>query len=405
MTRPNVFPRFATSPPDPLNIQEPPEAKKDSGWLLGEKPPFEFFNWMQRLNNEWLQYQDTLQRFAPHQASVPDMTVVVDAGTIWDGETLIEPGQQTTSVIVAPATNDRIDRVVMSAVDGVVSVIAGSESATPEPPDLPAGGMPIAQVRLSPGMTEITNDRITDERTQLQFSSPWMANNLSAGIDPTANNDGTQGYRSRSLWFNTISGETFRCIDPATGAAIWVKTSLTIDELGTMATQNANGVGITGGTISNTVIDASNTITPVIARYKSSDTSRASTNTRTADPHLSGMQLTDGTYLMEASLIARSTSATPDLSLRFYAPGGVTSTRGYVYSVDSTGISSTVGNALMINGSRSISLNASQYLNLIWKGFLTVSGAATIDLEWAQLISDPSATTLHEGSYVKFTRI
>ena len=62
--------------------------------------------------------------------------------------------------------------------------------------------------------------------------------NLSASTDPGATDDGSLGYSAGSTWFNVSSGEIFRCLDAAEGAAVWAKTSLTLDELGSMATVN-----------------------------------------------------------------------------------------------------------------------------------------------------------------------
>lgn len=62
--------------------------------------------------------------------------------------------------------------------------------------------------------------------------------NLSASTDPGATDDASLGYSAGSTWFNVSSGEIFRCLDDAEGAAVWAKTSLTLDELGSMATVN-----------------------------------------------------------------------------------------------------------------------------------------------------------------------
>lgn len=43
--------------------------------------------------------------------------------------------------------------------------------------------------------------------------------------DPTVNDDGTRGFSENSLWTNTTTDESFICVDPAAGAAIW--TSIT----------------------------------------------------------------------------------------------------------------------------------------------------------------------------------
>lgn len=49
-------------------------------------------------------------------------------------------------------------------------------------------------------------------------------NNLTAGTDPGAANDGTQGYGVGSVWFNTATGVTWRCRNAAAGAAQWVSS-------------------------------------------------------------------------------------------------------------------------------------------------------------------------------------
>lgn len=78
---------------------------------------------------------------------------------------------------------------------------------------------------------------------------------LDATVAPTVNNDGVdtaglgQTFQADSTWYDTSANEAYKCLDASTGAAVWVKTSLTIDELGTMATQAASAVAITGGTV------------------------------------------------------------------------------------------------------------------------------------------------------------
>ncbi len=106
--------------------------------------------------------------FAPHEQDVgspqPDMTLRLEAGAIFDGGTLTEVAAQDTAVITAPSVNPRIDRVVIDRGTGAVSVVTGTEAASPTPPAVPAGKVPVAQVALTTGSTEITNSDITDER-------------------------------------------------------------------------------------------------------------------------------------------------------------------------------------------------------------------------------------------------
>jgi hypothetical protein len=102
--------------------------------------------------------------FAPHAQDTPNMTVRLEAGAILSGVTLTEVAAQNTATITAPSTHPRIDRVVIDRSTGAVSVVEGDEAASPEPPAIPSGKLPVAQVLLATDTTAITNADITDER-------------------------------------------------------------------------------------------------------------------------------------------------------------------------------------------------------------------------------------------------
>lgn len=120
--------------------------------------------------------------FAPHEAASPNMTIVVDAGKIWDGATYTSKSQQATGTITAPSTNPRIDRVVIST-SGTVSVITGSEAASPVAPAITSGTMPVCQVLLQTSTTQITNSMITDERPLLQIDPAFLGSGaLASGV-------------------------------------------------------------------------------------------------------------------------------------------------------------------------------------------------------------------------------
>ncbi|MDP5277996.1 hypothetical protein Q9Q95_03595 [Sphingomonas sp. DG1-23] len=102
--------------------------------------------------------------FAPHSSDPLSLAVVVDPGHLMVGGTLIETDAQLVDDFTPPVTDPRIDRIVISLASGVASVLPGAEDPTPVPPALEAGFAPVAQVRLTPDVTAITNDRITDER-------------------------------------------------------------------------------------------------------------------------------------------------------------------------------------------------------------------------------------------------
>ena len=102
--------------------------------------------------------------FAPHEQSSPNMTVRLEAGVVSGSAAPVEVAAQSTGTITAPTTNPRIDRVVIDAMTGVVSVITGTAAASPVAPDIPSGKLPVCQVLLATSTTVITNSLITDER-------------------------------------------------------------------------------------------------------------------------------------------------------------------------------------------------------------------------------------------------
>jgi len=105
-----------------------------------------------------------VDNFAPRQSTTPAMTVTLDAGALYNGQILTEVATQTTGTITAPATNPRIDRVVINKTTGAVSVIIGTPAGSPVAPALTADVFPVAQVLLQTSSVTIVNSMITDER-------------------------------------------------------------------------------------------------------------------------------------------------------------------------------------------------------------------------------------------------
>jgi len=97
---------------------------------------------------------------------------------------------------------------------------------------------------------ELVTIRYNGTSWQVAFAT-YVKNNFSATVDPTTTNDSSQGYALNSTWVNTTTSEVFRCIDATVNAAVWIKTSLTIDELGAVAVEDVVPVS-KGGTGSTT---------------------------------------------------------------------------------------------------------------------------------------------------------
>ena len=104
--------------------------------------------------------------FQGHEESTPAMTVRLEAGVLWDGpgNDPVALAAQSCTTITAPVTNPRIDRIVVDKTTGAVSIIAGSEAASPVPTAVTTGKIPICYVTLATSTTSIINTLITDER-------------------------------------------------------------------------------------------------------------------------------------------------------------------------------------------------------------------------------------------------
>jgi hypothetical protein len=159
-------------------------------------------------------------QFAPHQQVSANMTVVVDAGSVLNGTALTSKSQQSTGVIAAPASNPRIDRVVIDTANGTVSVITGTENATPVAPALTTGKAPVAQVLLQTTSNSITNSMIVDERnfynnTVLNATTATNTTNASGQIpfpsaqnpsaDPNTLDDYEEGTWVPTITFGSLS--------------------------------------------------------------------------------------------------------------------------------------------------------------------------------------------------------
>ncbi len=115
------------------------------------------------LDNAAAVFKRVAASFHIQAQDVPDMTVRCLGGALWVGTLLeVSPGNSTT--IVAPVTNNRIDRIVLDRLTGVITVVTGTEGAIPVSPAIPANKRPLARIHLSPGQTEIVNADIADER-------------------------------------------------------------------------------------------------------------------------------------------------------------------------------------------------------------------------------------------------
>lgn len=116
----------------------------------------------------------TGDEFAPSQQSVPDMTIQLVAGQIFNivSKALVVVAAQNTSGITAPSSNPRKDIVFIDRLTGVIGVQTGSEGASPSDPTIADNKLPVARITLATSTTEITDSLIDDIRELNELGSP-----------------------------------------------------------------------------------------------------------------------------------------------------------------------------------------------------------------------------------------
>lgn len=88
------------------------------------------------------------------QQDTPDLTLQVSAGNVWFGSSLVEYAGGNSPSFTAPASNPRIDVLSLNSAGTLVRT-AGSESASPAMPAVPAGNIPIYSVYNRVGQTSV----------------------------------------------------------------------------------------------------------------------------------------------------------------------------------------------------------------------------------------------------------
>lgn len=125
--------------------------------------------------------------FAPHEQTIPDMTVRIDAGHIPKAGTLAtEVAAQNTATITAPSTNPRKDIIYIDATTGIVGIATGTENASPVDPSLPQGKVAIARINITTSTAAIANSILDDIRTLLSSGSTPITEQFADSIDYTS---------------------------------------------------------------------------------------------------------------------------------------------------------------------------------------------------------------------------
>lgn len=144
-------------------------------------------------------------------------------------------------------------------------------------------------------------------------------------------------------------------------------------------------------------------------KYKTALTSRNSTTTVSADPHLTGFSVEAGVYYqIEGFLVIDSASAVPDFDFYFSSNQTLQIDNLVANYADEAG-SSTEGVATnsITSTELTIPITATDAEHVILKGVFLghASNDATVSFQWAQNTSNATDVTLNAGSWVTLTKL
>ncbi|WP_051766108.1 hypothetical protein [Streptomyces sp. NRRL F-5135] len=145
----------------------------------------------------------------------------------------------------------------------------------------------------------------------------------------------------------------------------------------------------------------------VFAR-KTANTTRASTATTSADPHLVLPVAASATYEISGMLVYNSTGLTGDLKLGITGPSGATGWWGtYAPSISATAEPSTLrplAQDLATERTYGAGWSSANGAMLLHGLVVTSATAGSVSVNWSQNTSDAVGLTLYANSYLTLTR-
>jgi len=118
MAKPTSYPEWCS---DEVGIVEPGEAKKDLGWISGEKPPFQYFNWLLNLIYKWVKFFAEEKIVARYGKDTPQV-VATGSTDIIDFDTKILDDPDADRVTVGASWKFTADRAMKLRVSVTITI-------------------------------------------------------------------------------------------------------------------------------------------------------------------------------------------------------------------------------------------------------------------------------------------
>lgn len=278
--------------------------------------------------------------FAPYGSTA--MLVNLMPGHVLNGVTLTEVAAQVSSTIVAPVSNSRIDRLVITRSSGGLVVVAGTAGVSPSAPAIPSSCVPVAQVLIASSATALGNSVVTDERDLGQLGAAvsqllnYAVDTGSANAYAIAPSPAITAYAAgHTVFLTPTNNQTAACTIAVNG--------LSAKNIKTVAgTDPASGYMTTTGTYM-LVYDGTNFILQNPKTNIAANTVLLNTSSAAGFPL--GMALSTGTLLARASsnIVALSLDTTLLITASSTLGVNVGTASGQIVQLTSAGLPAVSG--------------------------------------------------------------
>lgn len=290
---------------------EPPGGS--AKYTVGEQPIAEYDNWFNKAATDDINALNRriFDALYPEQQTTPDMTLKINSAKVYFDETPLIFGGGNTPTMTAPTTNPRIDLIVINSA-GTLSVIQGSEAASPSPPAYPTDKMPICEVYHRVGETNIKTDDDSTNGYIYRDVRPYLAISGTQGSLPGDTTE-AQTWDTVSTLLNNLN-RIRKKLNDIIGGSNWYDTVAASLSTVWGKFNASTGHKHSGGANDAPKLPVSSIDTDIATQAE------LDAHTGASAPHTGHGKITTGSYVGDDTVnraIAHSMGSTPEMVLLF----------------------------------------------------------------------------------------